>query len=181
MAELSNFAAALLDEAKRFFAKAESTHDSAGKAAFLHAALLIGFASFEAHINAIAEEFLTRGDLNAHERGLLAEHDVELADGEFKENKRLKIHRLEDRVLFLCRRFSKKPIDRASSYWGNFLDASKLRNGLTHPKDSSPNIQEAAVKKALTSMINVLNHMCLGIYKKKLPAYNRGLSSKLDF
>jgi hypothetical protein len=181
MAELSNFATDLLDEAKQFFAKAESALDPAGKAAFLHAALLIGFASFEAHVNAIADEFLTREDLNAHERGLLAEHDIELSDGEFKEKTRLKIHRLEDRVLFLCRRFSKKPIDRASSYWGNFVDASKLRNGLTHPKDNSPNIQEAAVKKALMAMIDLLNHMCLGIYKKKLPAHNCGLSSKLDF
>jgi len=142
---------------------------------------MIGFASFEAHVNAISNEFLTRGDLEPQARGLLAEHEVELDDGEFRESKRLKIYRLEDRVLFLCRRFSKKPVDRASTYWGNFLEASKLRNGLTHPKDSSPIIQEAGVKRALIAIVELLNHMCMGIYKKKLPAYNRGLSSKLGF
>jgi hypothetical protein len=181
MAALSSFASDLLEEAKRFLEKAKESSDPTVKKAYLHAALMVGFASFEAHVNAIADDFLSRGDLNPHERGLLAEHAVELTDGEFREKDLLKVHRLEDRVLFLCRRFSKTPVDRNESYWSDFVAATKLRNALTHPKADPPNINEAAVKKTLSAIIELLNFMYKAIYKKKLPAYNRGLLSKLSF
>src|SRR5689334_3330268 len=107
MAALSSFASDLLEEAKRFLEKAGATPDEPTKKAYLHAALMVGFAAFEAHLNAISDDFLSRGDLGAHERGLLAEHVVDLVDGEFQEKNVLKMQRLEDRVQFLCRRFSK--------------------------------------------------------------------------
>jgi len=183
MATLSTFASDLLEEAKRFLEKAREAAKvkSDGKDALLHASLMLGFAAFEAHVNAIADDFLARGDLNPHERGLLAEHAVELNHGEFQEKEQLKIQRLEDRVLFLCRRFSKSPIDRNASYWGAFMDAARLRNKLIHPKAEPPAIGESAVERALSAIIELLNFMYVSIYKKKLPAYNRGLSSKLSF
>jgi hypothetical protein len=183
MAAISAFASDLLEEAKRFLEKAAEAAKakSEGKDAFLHASLMIGFAAFEAHVNAIADDFLARGDLNPHERGLLDEHAVELNDGEFQEKTLLKIQRLEDRLLFLCRRFSNSPIDRTASYWGEFVDAARLRNKLTHPKAEPPAIGENAVRRALNSIIELLNFAYTSIYKKKLPAYNRGLSSKLSF
>jgi hypothetical protein len=181
MAALSSFASDLLEEAKRFLEKAQATADLPAKRAYLHAALMVGFAAFEAHVNAIADDFLSRDDLDPHERGLLAEHVVELVDGEFQEKNALKIQRLEDRVQFLCRRFSKTKVDRTASYWGEFVAATKLRNELTHPKAEPPNISEAAVTKALKAIIEFLNFVFKAVYKKKLPAYNRGLASKLSF
>lgn len=182
MAALSTFGADLIEEAKRFLEKASESTDSGGKTAFLHAALMLGFAGFEAHVNAIADDFLSRGDLNPHERGVLAEHVVELnPDGEFKEKNALKIHRLEERVIFLCRRFSKSAINRQESYWSDFVEAARLRNSLTHPKADPPTIGESAVKRALNAIIELLNYMFVSIYKKKLPAYSRGLTSKATF
>lgn len=181
MAALSSFAEELLEEAKRFLEKAQAISDQPIKKAYIHAALMVGFAAFEAHVNAIADDFLSRNDLEPHERGLLAEHVVDLVDGEFQEKTSLKIQRLEDRVQFLCRRFSKTKVDRTASYWSEFVAATKLRNELTHPKNNPPNITEAAVTKALKAIIELLNFVFNAIYKKKLPAYNRGLSSKLRF
>lgn len=181
MAALSTFASDLLEEAKHFFEKAEQANESDAKKAFLHAALMLGFVAFEAHVNAIADDFLSRGDLAPHERGLLAEHTVELIFGEFIEKNHLKMQRLEDRVLFLCRRFSKRPVNRRAIFWGEFMEASKLRNSLTHPKADPPNIGQNAVKRALNAIIELLNFMYTSIYHKKFPAYNRGLSSKLSF
>ena len=82
---------------------------------------------------------------------------------------------------FLCRRFSKVPIDRTASYWGEFMEAARLRNNLTHPKADPPAIGESAVKRALTAILQLLNHLYRSIYRKKLPAYNRDLSSRLSF
>jgi hypothetical protein len=183
MAALSTFGSDLLEEAKHFLEKAgeAAKAKSDGKDAFLHASLMLGFAAFEAHVNAISDDFLARGDLNPHERGLLAEHVVELTHGEFQEKASLKIQRLEDRLLFLCRRFSKTPIDRASPYWSEFVDAARLRNRLTHPKADPPAIGENAVRRSLNAIIELLNFTYTSIYKTRLPAYNRGLSSKLTF
>jgi hypothetical protein len=166
VAALSTFASDLLEEAKRFLEMADeaSKAKSGGENAFLHASLLLGFAAFEAHVNAIA--FLARPDLNPHERGLLAEHAVELKDGEFQESSMLKIQRLEDRLLFLCRRFSNTAIDRAAPYWSEFMDAANLRNRLTHPKAEPPAIKEKAVRRAFIAIIDLLNFAHTSIYKK---------------
>ena len=142
---------------------------------------MLGFAAFEAHVNAISEDFLSRGDLDPHERGLLAEHAVQLVDGEFKEKDSLKIQRLEDRILFLCRRFSNMPVDRKATYWSGLQEAGRLRHDLTHPKADPPTVGESAVKRSLTALIDLLNHMYRGIYKKRFPAHNRGLASRLTF
>lgn len=181
MAALPIFASSLLEEAKRYLEKAGVVSESAEKAAYLHAALLLGFASFEAHVNAIADDFLVREDLYPHERGILAEHDVDLVYGEFKEKQTFKMHRLEDRVLFLCRRFSKKPFDRSASYWSEFVNATKLRNKLTHPKSDPPEIAEAAVRRALVAIVETLNGMYLSVYRRKFPAHSRGVTSKMTF
>lgn len=181
MAALDSFASTLLEEAKRFLEKSAAVSDDEARKAYLHSALLLAFASFEAHVNAIADDFLARGDLQPHERGLLAEHAVELIDGEFRVRNSLKIHRLEDRVLFLCRRFSKRPIDRQAPYWSEFVEALRLRNSLTHPKSDPPSVGEKAVSRAVSSVIELLNVIYLSIYKKKLPAHVRGLSSRLQF
>ena len=181
MATLDSFSSTLLEEAKRLLEKAVGTTYPDGKRAYLHSALLLGFAAFEAHINAIADDFLAREDLQPHERGLLAEQAVELSNGEFRVKNLLKVQRLEDRVLFLCRRFSKTPIDRQAPYWGQFGEAARLRNSLTHPKSDLPSVGEAAVRRALGALIELLNIVYLSIYRRKLPAYGRGIESRLDF
>jgi hypothetical protein len=181
MAILSTFACELLEEAKHFLEKSREARDPNAKTAYLHAALLVGFAAFEAHVNAVADDFLVRGDLNPHERGILAEHPVELIDGAFEERATLKMHRLEDRVLFLCRRFSRKKIDRQTPQWCQFVEALRLRNSLTHPKPDPPVVEEDAIRNALGSIIELLNLIFKNIYKKNLPAHNRGLTSRLNF
>ncbi len=181
MAALSSFASELLEEAKRFLEKAHQATEPDGRKAYLHAAVMVGFAAFEAHVNSIADDFLSRTDLDPNERGVLAEHTVELIDGEFREKESLKIWRVEDRVLFLCRRFSKTPVDRRAPYWSDFVEASRLRNRLIHPKLEPPTIGPADAGRALKAIIDLLAFMFTNIYKRKLPAYNRGLSSKLTF
>jgi hypothetical protein len=94
MAALDEFASVLLEEAKRFLEKAGESTDPDCKRAYLHSALLLGFAAFEAHVNAIADDFLSLNSLQPHERGLLSEQAVELSDGEFKLKRILKIQRL---------------------------------------------------------------------------------------
>lgn len=49
MKEIDVFASELFEEAKRFLEKAEDPNVEEGQKAFLHAALLLGMSSLEAH------------------------------------------------------------------------------------------------------------------------------------
>jgi len=180
VAEIDIFATQLLDEAKGFLEKARATSTAKSREAYLHAALNLGFCSLEAHLNAIAEDFLTLSDLSPQERSILLEKKVELENGAFHLTERVQIYRLEDRLLFLCHRFSKKaPLDRKAVYWGQFKDALGLRNSLTHPKEPAI-VSETSVERALSAILHVLDVMYRRIYGKKYPGRKRGLQSTIE-
>lgn len=117
MSDIDEFSRSLLEEAKRFLEKAKDATGAPGETAYLHAGLALGFCALEAHINAIADDFLTRDDLPILERSILAELDYKLEHGEFTLTQKLKMYRLEDRYEFLYRRFSGAPVDKSSSWW----------------------------------------------------------------
>jgi len=180
VAEIDLFANQLLEEAKRFLEKARECSDPAAEAADLHAALVLSFCALEAHINAIGEDFSGRIDLSAHEKGILLERDVRLEDGEFRLKQSLRMAKLEDRIEFLHAKFSGKPVDRSSAWWGQLSAATNLRNQLTHAK-GVPAITQAAVQSACQAVIDALEVLYQAIYKRKFPPVTRGLQSRLDF
>ena len=180
MADIDAFASMLFEEAKAFLEKGRASSDPRVKDAYLHAALNLGFCSFEAHVNAIAEDFLTLSDLSPHERSILSEKRVELEHGRFRITGSLQIYRLEDRLLFLCHRFSdKKPLDRQAVYWSQFMEALDLRNKLTHAK-APPPVTETSVEHALMAILQVLDVTYRRVYNEKYPGRGRGLNSTLE-
>ena len=177
MTNIDDFATLLFDEAKRFLEKFDEHRDTP---AYLHAAVNLGVCSLEAHVNGIAEEFLTRPELSVWDKSLLAERTVEFGDGEFRVTKRLKMYRLEDRILFLCKRFSRRPIERSSPTWGRLLSAIRLRNELTHPK-GPVEITRDEVAQALRAILEILDHCYRALYKRDYPTKELDLQSSLDF
>jgi hypothetical protein len=181
LADIDAFGRQLWEEAKAFFEKARKTTAAPAKQAYLHAALNLGFCAFEAHVNAIADDFLTLDALTSHERSILAEQKVELEHGQFRVSGSFQMYRLEDRLLFLCHRFSKKtPLDRTAAYWGNFKQALDLRNGLSHPKTPPPKVSEQSVERALQAILQLLDVVYQRIYNKKYPARQVGLDSNIE-
>jgi hypothetical protein len=180
LAEIDAFAIQLLEEAKALLEKSRTASPAKNKEPYLHAALNLGFCGLEAHVNAIAEDFLTLSDLPLHKRSILSGKKVELEHGKFRVSKQTQVYRLEDRILFLCHRFSKKPpLDRSAAHWGQFKDALELRNSLTHPREPAA-ITEQSVERALLSILQLLDLMYRRIYGKEYPARKRGLQSTVD-
>src|SRR5437588_11533740 len=97
-ASIDDFAKLLFNEAKAYLEKAQNTDTAEEKTAYLHASLLVGFCSFEAHINSIAENFVTRPDLTLLDKSVLGEKALELCEGEYRLTDKLKMFRLEDRI-----------------------------------------------------------------------------------
>lgn len=179
MNEIDAFASSLLEESKRFLELAKEAEKDEAQTAFLHAALMIGFCAFEAHINAIGDELAVGPNLSPHDIGILKEFDVQLNNGRFEVIESLKIYRLEDRVQFLFARFS-DPLNRLETWWSRFKSANTLRNELTHPK-GVPSISVSRVQDAIEALIEVADRVYKAVYKKGLPAASRGLHSSLDF
>ena len=180
MAEIDLFANQLLEEAKRFNEKAKEQSDETAKAAYLHASLMLAFCAFDAHINAIGEEFSIRKDLSAQERGFLLEREVRLVQGEFKVSSGLKMARLEDRIELLHAKFSGKPLDRSATWWSSLSLAMDIRNQLTHAK-VVPTITEGDVRNALSAIIGALEALYRAIYKRPFPPFGQELRSSLIF
>lgn len=180
MSAIDDFAASLLEEAKRFLEKAETaSSDADAQTAFLHAALMLGFCALEAHINATADEFADRPELSIHERAILLEQEVRFSQGEFKAGA-LRMVSLQDRILFLHLRFGGKPLDRSAVWWGELSNALTLRNKLTHPKEV-PSIGTEAVRRALQAIITGIDVLFQAIYHRPFPVANRGLQSRFTF
>jgi hypothetical protein len=180
VSSIDDFANLLFEEAKVYFQKGKQETSTEGKSAFFHASLLLGFCALEAHVNSIAEEFLTRQDLTLLDRSILSERDIELKNGRYELTNKLKMFRLEDRLEFLSQRFSKKAIDKTAAYWTNLRSAMQLRNNLTHPK-VPPDVNERAVEQALKAILEILNVLYRNIYRRGYPRFRRGLEPAFNF
>jgi hypothetical protein len=179
MADIDAFATALLEEAKRFLEKAAEATDTVCRDANLHAALMLAFCSLEAHVNSIAEEFSSRPELTAHDKGIMLEQEVKMEDGEFTLGG-FRMYRLEDRILFLHRQFSGKRLNKRATWWPKLKSAMDNRNKLTHPKSAHP-VTIQNVQDALAAIIASLDELYMAIYKRRFPAVGLALDSVLTF
>jgi hypothetical protein len=87
---------------------------------------------------------------------------------------------LEDRILFLHARFSKRPLDKNVAWWAHLKSSLLIRNRLTHPKEAV-SLRPEEVEASLTSIIEAIDALYLGIYGKGFPATSTGLQSRLSF
>lgn len=180
MSDIDEFASSLLDEAKRFLERAKEAKGGDAEAPNLHACLMLGFCSLEAHVNAVADEFSQRNDISVHEKGILLEKDVQLVDGAFVLSSKLRIARLDDRIEFLHQRFSKDGLEKNATWRPKLAGAIDLRNKLTHPK-VIPAITIGAVEKAIEAIIESIDALYRALYSRQFPAVGMGLASTLDF
>jgi hypothetical protein len=177
--DFDEFSSSLLEEAKRFLERAIEARGGSGEMPNLHAALMLAFCSLEAHVNAVADEMAQRNGLTPHELGVLLEREVNLTNGVYELENRLKIFRLEDRIYFLHSRFGIQP-DIHGEWRGRLGNALSLRNQLTHPK-GIPSITVEAVKQAIGAVIDTIDALYCALFDRPFPAAARGLGSKLEF
>lgn len=180
MTAFDTFASQLFEEAKRFLEKESETLDPSAKAAFLHAALLLGFSALEALVSAVADDFLSAGKLDLAERCLLAERELQLKDGQLTVSRALRMTRLQDRYEFLVRRYSGKPVDKTQPWWSQLKEGLDRRNDLTHPK-TGQELSRDDVHRSLSAVVEALSALYLSVYKTRFPAASRGISSNLTF
>lgn len=183
MNEIDKLSTQLFEEAKRFLEIAVATNSGdAATDAYAHAALLLGFSSLEAHLNAIAEELAMRPNLGVLDTSILTEREFSLDKGQFQMSQRLKMYRLEDRLTYILANFSLSgpQFPTASLWWPKLKAGIDLRNQLVHPK-ASVQVDTTAVTMALTAILDCLNALYQGVYARPFPPHKRRLQSVLEF
>jgi hypothetical protein len=183
MNEIDQLSTQLFEEAKRFLEKAIAEKgDSSARDAFAHAALLLGFSSLEAHLNAVAEELGMRPSLGVLDKSILTEREFALDEGRFQTTQRLKIYRLEDRLSYILANFSIAGTQPPTStpWWSKLRTGMDLRNQLVHPK-AKVQVDTASVAAALTAILDCLNALYQGVYARPFPPAKRSLQSVLTF
>lgn len=181
MKEFDEFSGRLLEEAKRFLEKSKEEKAGEGRDAYLHASLVLGFGALEAYVNGIADELLVDTAVPIMDRAILSEREVVLMDGEFRVlPDRLKIYRLEDRIQFLYRRYSKRPVDKNAEWWNELVGGMHLRNELAHPK-GIPSISPKKMDLIMKSIIKAIDVLFRAVYRAGLPVAGKGIDSSMTF
>jgi hypothetical protein len=181
MAEIDTYAVTLLEQAKRFLEKAHDPGcDADGRQAFLTSSLLLAVASLEAHLNAVADELLIRPQLSVLDQSILAEKDFGLKNGSFGLTNHLKMYRIEDRLKFIFARFTRAPDPTSEPWWSGLAGGLDLRNKIVHAKDALV-LSEPQIRRCLLAVVDCVNALYKGVYRKGLPGYGRGLNSQLVF
>ena len=183
MSDIDQLSTQLFEEAKRFLEKAKEAGDEpATRSAYAHAALLLGFSSLEAHLNAISEELTIRPNLSVLDKSILLEREYGLVKGRFQTKPGLKMYRLEDRIDYVLVNFSSAglPAPQTLDWWVGLKTGITLRNELVHPKDEL-RIDIAEVAAALKSILGCLSTLYQRVYGRPFPPSNRALDSRLTF
>jgi hypothetical protein len=174
-----DFATQLFEEAKAFLEKFCTNREDGAAVAYLHAALLLGYCSLEAHVNNVAADFADRSEFDTLEKSILTERDVALKDGEFTLTRTLKFYRLEERFEFLCRRFQEPSLDKSETWWNHLKAGLEIRNAVTHPR-TPRKVTEKDVTDALNAILEAVDVLFQAVYKKPYPGKGRRLESRLE-
>jgi hypothetical protein len=182
MKNIDLFATELFEEAKRFLEKAKEANNDEGKIAFLHAALLVGMSSLEAHVNAICDEMAERANLGVLDKSILLEKEYRFEKGMFKLTKKLRMYNLLDRIQYLANHFVLlgNRFNTNADWWSKLSCGIDIRNSLVHPKDGH-NINFIQVEDAFKGILGVLDALYMAIYGQHFPSLGRHFDSKMTF
>jgi hypothetical protein len=177
---IDDFSILLLEQSKRFLEKASMATNPDSISAFCHASLLLGFSSLEAHMNALSDDLILRPDLGILEQSILKEREFIQDNGRFTLTNKLKMYRLEDRLMFMFVNFSTGVIPKSLPWWNVLQEGIDLRNRLVHPKKDMQ-LKHVEVAKVVGAILACLDALYKALFGKPHPLFKRGLDSKLTF
>jgi hypothetical protein len=162
-----------LQDAASFLSEAihESKEGNAREARrFYRASAFYAYAAIEAFVNHVGDTFSKAGTMERHEICFL--NDTSLS---YRDNKgfveKTEYHKLDEKLRFLIGRFG-SDFDFESRTWVKLKEFKKFRDSLVHPRqdddETSLPVYRVSVKSGLRSVIEVMNHIQISIFKRPL-------------
>lgn len=137
------------------------------RAAVFHAA-----SALEAFVNYIGNTIAQGGGHSAYEIAFLTDRKFGISDGRFEVLEQMEYHRLEDKLRFLICKFVPS-FDLASNIaWSRCLEFKRFRDDLIHPRQDEDTVSGAEyldqLKTGLSSIIEIIDCLCKGIFQRNL-------------
>ena len=171
---LDKFVKDLINDSKYFLDKAKEIIDKKNKLRYIKAVITTIWSALEGWINCVSSDFvlLPETKLQLHEKAFLLEKKFELTKrGEFKITEQDQYNSIEDKILFLLKRFGNYEINKNSKLWNDFKITKKLRDALVHPKSERIETKNLTIKNAeisIDSVIEILKLLTVKIYRRNL-------------
>ena len=172
--KIEQFIKTFIKDSKFFSKEAQRTSEQESKLRFIKASIITIWTALEGWLNCIAYHlgtFLSRQQIELHEKAFLLEKKLELKNGEWKLSNADDFQRVEDKILFLLTRFGPHKFNKNSKLWSDFQKVKKIRNGLVHPKTGRLDIKDLTVDYAnlsIKTVIDILKILNRKIYGKEM-------------
>jgi hypothetical protein len=162
-----------LSFSKRLFQLAEE--ETGALDCLLIPAVLLAWIAIEALVNSMVDDFnsLPEDLFLLHERAFLLEKRLVLADkgkdlGSFLLDTRSEYRRVEEKIFFLIRKFSKSDTDyKGGALWQGFQQLKDVRNRIAHPRtDDTLELSLGDVGKHLKTSEDVIKFISTQVWGK---------------
>jgi hypothetical protein len=153
----NRIAEALFEDAEYFLKAARYYERKNQKRArtYVRASVITAFAALESLVNFYCFWIAEHGDVEPHEEAFLREKRFELAKEGYFEMRTSRFSSLEQKVRFLHWWSKNIPIPKRSAAWSAFIEATKLRNSLVHPRPGHISYSGQTVTAAKSCLIAV--------------------------
>jgi hypothetical protein len=139
---------------------------------YYRASVFYAMSALEAFLNYLADAFDLGKTLEEYEIAFLKDKRFGLKQGVFAILGSSEYHSIEDKLRILLRRFAPDFNLERNPAWSHFMEFKDLRNAITHPRkdedDLRPSQYEKKVSRGLTAVLELMNTLCKGIFKKPL-------------
>lgn len=175
--KLAEFVKKLLKDSEYHLAmarKAQKDENSNLEQMYVRASIFAAWAAIEGWLNCIAADFLRASDKRVplHEKALLKQKELILdPTGIFILSERDKYRPLEERLIFILRRFGNYTLDKSRKLWQNFKETKKLRDAITHPKKGeidSFHVSRGEAERTLKTIKELIRLIMKRIYNQKV-------------
>lgn len=152
--------------------KAKSQNNSRDAKRYYRVSIFCAMSAIEAFVNYVGDAFAESASLEPYEIAFLTDRQFAIVKGKFEVLEKIEYHRLEDKLKFLFYKFVPKSQFEKTPSWSNLIKFKKFRDSLTHPRQDEDETElkeyETVTARGISSVIEIINHLCKGIFKKPL-------------
>jgi len=160
-----------LQDSYEFFEIARKTKKDREARRYYRAAVFYATGAIEAFTNYIADSFAQAESLMPHEIAFLNDKSLifDPRKGDLKE--KVDYHKLDEKLRVLIKKFM-PGFDFKGIAWSSLMELKDFRDSLVHPRQSedekTTSEYQAKVRRGLAGVIEIINCLSIGIFKKSL-------------
>lgn len=154
-----------------FYEKAKKCTNERKAKKYYRASIFYASSSIESFANYLADTFNQGKSLSEFEIAFLLDKRIFFNADKIEVENRIEFHRIEDKLKIFIKKFVTN-FDFTCRDWSHFNEFKKFRDRLVHPRESDDNLSlndyQDHLKRGLTSIINLMNIISNGVFKKPL-------------